>query len=99
MYVGKLLTATDDECLDGIDKLWMSIKIWYYLDRILGREGADTQMSGSFNVAVIQAILLFRLEMWEVTPCIKGMLGGSHNRVERRISGKMSRRQADGTWD
>ena len=30
---------------------------------------------------------------------IKWILGGFHRKVERRISGKMYRRQAERTWD
>ena len=83
----------------GIDNFWRSRKIWSCLDRILGREGVGTRKSGHFYVAVVQAIILFRLEMLEVTPCIKRILGGFHNRVERRISGNIPRRQAEGKWE
>ena len=40
------------------------------------QEGAGIRMSGSFCVAVVQAILLFGSEMWVVTPRIKRLLGG-----------------------
>ena len=74
-------------------------KSWYQLDRILGREGADTRTSGHFYITFVQAILLFRLEIWVVTPHIKRLLGYFHHRVDRGISGKMSRRRAEERWE
>ena len=74
-------------------------KSWYQLDRILGQEGADTRTSGHFYITVIQAILLFGLEIWVVTLRIKRLLGGFHHRVARGISGKIPRRWAEGRWE
>ena len=76
-----------------------SRKSWYQLDRVWEREGADTRTSGYFYITVVQAILLFRLEIWVVTPRIKRLLGYFHHRVARGISGKMSRQRAEGRWE
>ena len=77
-----------------VEKLFLHIyivKLTYYvekvrksssqLNRILGRDGADTRASGHFYVTVVQAIQLFGLETWLVTTHIKRILGGFHYRV------------------
>ena len=97
-YMGSLLTENNDDWPDFIENLQKDRKIWSRTDRILGREGADTRTSGSFNIAIFQAILLFGLETWVATPHINQILGGFHHRVERRIFGKITLRQAEGTW-
>ena len=56
-YLGILLTENDDEWPVVIAKIHKSRNIWSHLDQILGREGADNRMLGSFHAAVIQAIL------------------------------------------
>ena len=53
-----------------------------------GMGGADANMSGTFFKAVIQAILLFGLETWVVTPFISQTLGVFHNMVYFRMTGK-----------
>ena len=50
-------------------------------------ELADAQMPGNLYKLFIQAVLLFSLETWVVTPCIGRMLGGFHHRVSRRLTG------------
>ena len=70
-YLGSLLTATSDEWPTVIANICTSRKIWSCLAWILGREGADTKTLGCFYVASIQAILLFRSEMWVETSHIK----------------------------
>ena len=74
-------------------------KSWYQLDRILGREGADTRTSGRFYIAIVQAVFLFGLETWVVTPRIKRLLGCFHHRVARRLSGDFTRKQTDRMWE
>ena len=47
-YLGRLLTETDNDCLAVIKNIWKARKSWFCLDRILGREGEDTQTTGCF---------------------------------------------------
>ena len=98
-YLGRLLTATDDDCPAVIDNLRKAKKSWSQLAWILGREGADTRKSERFYVAIIQSFLLFGLEAWVVTPCIKRLLRGFHHRAAQRILGNFPRRRTDGTWE
>ena len=69
------------------------------MDKILGQEGVDNRKSGSVCVAAVQAILLFRSEIWVATPYIERIWGGFHHRVARRISGKTTNWRAEGTWE
>ena len=46
-----------------------------------------------FYVDVVHYFLIFGSESWVVTPCILRALGSLHNRVARRISGRMPRCQ------
>ena len=55
-------------------------------------------MSGFFFKAVIQAVLLFVLENWVVTPCMGRDLGGFQDQVARRLTGQIPQRKPDGKW-
>ena len=47
------------------------------MTRIISKEGAAPRVSGLFFKAVVQALLLFGLETWLVTPCMGRALGGA----------------------
>ena len=53
-------------------------------------------MLGIFYKSVVQAMLLFRSEMWVMTPCIGRTLGVFHHQVDQRFTGKQVRREAEG---
>ena len=92
---------------DGGDKNWLDVavnlrkaqNIWTRMTRILVREGADPRISGLFFKAAIQAVLLFGLEMWVLTPCMKQALGSFQHRVAQRITGRQPRRPREGGWE
>ena len=52
-----------------------------------------------FLKAVVQAVLLFRLEMWVMNYSIEWVLGRFQNRVTRRINGRKPKCQADRCWE
>ena len=89
-YLGRILTATDDDWLAvarNIQKAWVS---WGRLARVLGREGADLKVSRSFYTAVTQQVLLFGTEMWVLTRNMESALDAFQGRVsprERRTTG------------
>ena len=41
---------------------------------ILGREGTDRRTAGRFYVVVVQAVILFGLKKWMVTPWLEKAL-------------------------
>ena len=92
-YLGHLFKATEYDCTTVIINLQKAQKIWARKLRILGREGADTRMSGRFFLAMMQTTLLFGTETWVTNPLIVRLLGVFHHRVAQRILGKQPRRQ------
>ena len=48
-YLGRILTAVDDDCPEVAENLGKARKIWGRLKWILGREGADKRVSGNFS--------------------------------------------------
>ena len=69
------------------------------LSRILGQEGADYRTSGRFYLDIMQADLIFGVEIWVISPCIGKVMGGFHNKMDWRISGKKPWQWADRSWD
>ena len=73
--------------LSRTDKGWLAVEwnIWraqgklVQLAKILGREGADNIMVGSFYVAVEKAVMLFGTEMRVPIPWLEKALKGFHN--------------------
>ena len=90
--------AADDEWPAVVKNLSYPKKIWRRMSRILSREGAAPQVSGLFFKAVVQAVLLFRLETWVVNPCMVKALGGFQTQVVERLMGRLPQRTPDGKW-
>ena len=72
---------------------------WGRLSRFLGREEADSRVSGNFYKAVAQAVLLFGAETWFLTQRMDKALDSFQSRVARRLTGKQPRQRTDGSWD
>ena len=53
--------------------------------RILSREGAAHWVSSFFFKSVIQAVLIFGVDTWVVTPRIGKELGGFQTQMARRL--------------
>ena len=70
-YLGRAMTAGDDNCPAVVGNLVKARKSWGRLARILTREGADKRVSGNFFKAVVQSVLLFGAETWLLTPRIE----------------------------
>ena len=67
-YLGRVLTAGDDDSLAVVGNLGKTRKSWGRLLRILSQEGADPKVSGHFYKMVSQAVVLFGEETWVLTP-------------------------------
>ena len=50
------------------------------------------------HIAVVQAVLLYGLEMWVMPPRIWMTLGGFQYRVAHRLMGRKLQRGLYGTW-
>ena len=53
-YLGRVLTAGDDNWLTEVGNLGKARSSWERLSPVLGREGADPKVSGTFYTAVAQ---------------------------------------------
>ena len=71
-YLGRVITAGDDDWPAVAGNLKKAQKIWGRLSRILGMEGATARISGTFFKSVVQQVLLFGAETWVVTPRMEG---------------------------
>ena len=55
-------------------------------------------MTGTFFKAVVQQVLLFGAEMWDLTPRIERALESFMHGAARSITGRQLRRGWDGKW-
>ena len=53
---------------------------------------------GRICVAVVQGVVLYKLETWVMTPRILRVLGGFHHSVAHRLTGRQTWRGRDGGW-
>ena len=97
-YLGRLLTATDDDWSAVAGNTQKARVSWGRLARVLGREGADLKVSRSFYTAVTQQVLLFSAETWVLTRKMESALDVFQGRVARRLTGRQPRRERDGRW-
>ena len=95
-YLGRNLSFSDDNwpvvehnLRQGAGKVGMTGDFW-------GREGAHRITSGRFCV-VVQAVLMFGLETWEMTSRMEKALEGFHLRAICKMVGMVPKNQQDGT--
>ena len=95
-YLGRVLTATEDDWPAVARNLQKARATWGRLARILGREGADPKVSRNFYIAVTQQVLL--AESWVLTGKMEAALDSFQGRVARRLTGRLTRRGRDRKW-
>ena len=97
-YLGRLLTAGDDDWMELVGNLGKAQRSWGRLSRVLGQEGADPKVSRMLYTAVAQAVLLFGAKTWVLTPRMEKALDSFQSRVARKTTGRQSRQSKDGIW-
>ena len=97
-YLGRLMTAGDDDWPAVAGNLAKARRSWGRLQRILGREGATARISGAFFKGVVQQVLLFGAETWVVTPRMEQALSGFLHGAARRLTGRQAWRGRNGAW-
>ena len=97
-YLGRVLTAGDNDWLAVVGNLGKARKSWGRLSQILSREGAYLKVSGNLYKAVTQAVLLFGEETWVLTQRMEKALDRFQSRVARRLTGKQPWIRKDGSW-
>ena len=88
-YLGRPLSANDSDWPALYHNLVKARQRWARATRILTRDGAQPRVSGMFYKAIVQTVLLYGSETWVLTSSMLKVLEGFHNRVARRIAGKM----------
>ena len=97
-YLGRILTATDDDWPEVVGKLGKARKSWGQLSRVLVREGAYQKVLREFYISVTQAVLLFGSETWVLTSRTEKDLDSFQSRVARTITGRQPRRGQNRIW-
>ena len=87
-YLGRMLTATDDDWPAVAGKIRKARTSWGRLARVLGREGAEPKVSWRFYTAVTQQVLLFMAETWVLTKKMESALDAFQGRVARKLTGR-----------
>ena len=97
-YLGRILTATEDDWPAVAGNIKKARVSWGRLDRVLGREGADPKVSRNFYTAVTQQVLLFRAETWVLKRKMESALDAFRVRVARKLTGRQPRHGRGGRW-
>ena len=69
-YLGRFLLEADDYWTALVHNLLRSWQKWAHMSWVIIRDGAYDQTLGRIYVAAVQAIILYGLEMWVMTPLI-----------------------------
>ena len=94
-YLGRLLTATDDDWPVVAGNIEKARRSWGWLAKVLVREGADPKVSLTLYIAVTQQVLLFGEETRVLTEKMGKALDAFQGRVVRKLTGRHPRR---GRW-
>ena len=98
-YMGRVMKEGQNDWPAVAGNLRKARKIWMQMVRILIREGADPKVLGLLFKAVVQAVLLFGLEMWVLTPRMERSLSRFQHRVAQRLTRRHPRRIKEGRWE
>ena len=71
----------DDDWPEVVHNLSKAQKKWEKMLWVLGREGVDDWTLGPFYVVVLQAVFLYKLETWIMSPRIGRTMVDFHHRV------------------
>jgi hypothetical protein len=96
-YLGRILTANGEDQLAVSYNLCKARKSWRRIQPILCHQGATPRTSGNFYKEVVQAVLLYGSETWNITKQQLDLINGFHNRVTRMLSNNPIR-QVDDKW-
>jgi hypothetical protein len=100
VYLGRPLSCFDNDWPAIHRNVQKARKRWAMVSRVLSREGASPRVSGKFYQAVVQSVLLYGSETWNMGSSMLAMLKGFHHRIARRLSGRMPRYlQEEDRWE
>jgi hypothetical protein len=97
-YLGRLLAYDDNNTQAMQGNLKKGRKSCGQVSCILRAENASPKVCGVFYKAIVQAVLLFGSETWNLSPLSLKSLEGFQIRAARCMAGKMPTKNPDGTW-
>jgi hypothetical protein len=93
LYLGRNLTATNDDTLAVQTNIAKAKKKWAELRRILSCSAVKTNTFVRFYKAIVINVLLYGSEMWLVKGQTLDAMEAFHNKCVRTISGQPIRRE------
>ena len=98
-YLGHLLSMEDDDAQAVRLQLAKAPATWARVGKVLRAENASPRVAGYFYKAVVQSVLLFGSESWNLGPALLARLEGFHIRCSYRMSRRhRPRRGPGGSW-
>ena len=84
-YLGRLLAMGDTDAQAVRANLKKARRVWARLSRVLRRENASPRTSGRFFQAVVQSVLLYGSESWDLRGALLKQLRGFQLRAAWRM--------------
>ena len=98
-YLGRLLAQDDDDVQAIRNQIRRARGTWARLGQVLKGENTSPRVSASFYKAIIQSVLLYGSETWNVTKTALKQLEGFHIRAAyRMVIVNKPKRGSNNTW-
>ena len=98
-YLGRLLAQDDDDAQAIRQQLRKARGVWARVGQILRGENVGPRIAAKFYKAVVQAVLLYGSETWNLTKSALARLEGFHIRAAYKMARKhRPKRGANGIW-
>jgi hypothetical protein len=97
-YLGQLIAYNDANNQAMRSNLRKARGGWAWVSCVLRAENASPQRSGVFYKATMQAVLLYRSEMWSLSPSSVKHLEGFHICATWQMTGNRPKQNVDGSW-
>jgi hypothetical protein len=98
-YLGRLLAQDDNNAQAIQQQLRKARGVWARVGQVLRRENTAPRIAAKFYKPVVQAVLLYRSETWNLTNSALTRLEGFHVRVAYKMARKdQPNRGANGVW-
>ena len=96
-YLGRVISHTNSDWPAIFRQLTRARQRWAMIARVVAKLQIPAKAAGMFYKAIVQAVLLYGSETWVVDPPMLNVLESFHNRVVRKITGRMAYLDGD-TW-
>ena len=98
-YLGRLLAMGDSDSQAVHACLKKTCRVWARLSNVLQRENASPRTCGKFFQAIVQAVLLYGIESWDLRGALVKQLRGFQTRAAYKMCKEHRPRVDDaGVW-